>query len=131
MLGTWIQRGGIRRRQTGAGRLPAPVVFGHFALAAIGLVVWIIYVVADKSALARTSFGLLLPVALLGFVMPARWIPVHRDHGTAGAVAAGPGAEGAVPAERYFPVAVVVAHGLLAVVTLVLVLLTALGVGGS
>ncbi|GHE91247.1 hypothetical protein ACWDSD_09170 [Streptomyces spiralis] len=133
MLGTWIQRGGIRQQQTGTSRLPAPVVFGHFALAAIGLVVWIIYIVADKGALAWTSFGLLLPVALLGFVMLARWIPVHRDRATAGAAAAaaGPGDEGGVPAERHFPVPVVLAHGLLAVATLVLVLLTALGVGGS
>ncbi|WP_251095281.1 hypothetical protein [Streptomyces sp. Caat 7-52] len=130
MLGTWIQRGGIRQQQTGTSRLPAPVVFGHFALAAIGLVVWISYVVADRSALAWAAFGLLLPVALLGFVMLARWIPVHRDRTTAGA-AAGPGAEGTVPAERHFPVPVVLAHGLLAVATLVLVLLTALGIGGS
>ncbi|MBC2866879.1 hypothetical protein [Streptomyces mexicanus] len=133
MLGTWIQRGGIRQQQTGTSRLPAPAVFGHFALAAIGLVVWIIYVVADKDALAWTSFGLLLPVALLGFVMLARWIPVYRDRATAGAASAatGPGAHGTVPAERHFPIAVVVAHGLLAVVTLLLVLLTALGIGGS
>ncbi|GGW13595.1 hypothetical protein GCM10018980_16660 [Streptomyces capoamus] len=133
MLGIWIQRGGIRQQQSGTSRLPAPVVFGHFALAAIGLVVWIIYVVADKRALAWTAFGLLLPVALLGFVMLARWLPVYRDRATAGApaTAAGPAAEGTVPAERHFPVAVVLAHGLLAVVTLVLVLLTALGIGGS
>ncbi|MEU1011809.1 hypothetical protein [Streptomyces sp. NPDC005890] len=129
MLGTWIQRGGIRQQQTGTSRLPAPVVFGHFALAAIGLVVWIIYVVADRTALAWTSFGLLLPVALLGFVMLARWIPVHRDRAAAGTTAQG--GAGTVPAERHFPVPVVVAHGLFAVATLVLVLLSALGVGGS
>ncbi|NUR04646.1 MAG: hypothetical protein HOY79_51545 [Streptomyces sp.] len=131
LLGTWIQRGGIRQQQSGTSRLPAPVIFGHFALAAIGLVVWIIYVVADKSALAWTAFGLLLPVALLGFTMLARWIPVHRDRATATPAAAAPGAEGTVPAERHFPLPVVLAHGLLAVVTLVLVLLTALGIGGS
>ncbi|MET8563869.1 hypothetical protein ABZV75_26090 [Streptomyces flaveolus] len=133
MLGTWIQRGGLRQQRTGTSRLPAPVVFGHFALAAIGLVVWISYVVTDRSALAWTAFGLLLPVALLGFVMLARWIPVHRERAAAGAAAAagGPGAGGTVPAERHFPVPVVIAHGLLAVVTLVLVLLTALGIGGS
>ncbi|MGW3991266.1 hypothetical protein [Streptomyces sp. NPDC004830] len=134
MLGTWIRHGGARRQQTGASHLPVPVVLGHFALAAIGLVVWIAYVVADTSALAWTAFALLLPVALLGFVMLARWIPVRRG-GTANPVAhtaaTGPGAEGTVPAERHFPVPVVVAHGLLAVVTLVLVLLTALGVGDS
>ncbi|MEU6593214.1 hypothetical protein ABZ923_28995 [Streptomyces sp. NPDC046881] len=133
MLGTWIQRGGIRQQQAGTSRLPAPVLFGHFALAAIGLVVWIVYVVADRTALAWTSFGLLLPVALLGFVMLARWIPVHRDRAAAGttATATAQGGEGAVPAERHLPVPVVVAHGLFAVATLVLVLLSALGVGGS
>ncbi|MFE7173216.1 hypothetical protein [Streptomyces sp. NPDC057616] len=133
LLGAWLRRGGIRRQQHGTSRLPAPVLFGHFVLAAAGLVVWILYVVTDASALAWTAFGLLLPVALLGFVMLARWIPVHRAHATVGAAAAaaGPGAEGTVPAERHFPVPVVVAHGLLAVATLVLVLLTALGIGGS
>lgn len=134
MLGTWIQRGGIRQQQSGTSRMPAPVVFGHFALAAVGLVVWIIYVVADKSALAWTAFGLLLPVALLGFVMLARWIPVYRDRAAAGptpAAAAAYGSEAVVPAERHFPLPVVLAHGLFAVVTLVLVLLTAVGIGGS
>ncbi|MFF3906369.1 hypothetical protein ACFYZJ_10210 [Streptomyces sp. NPDC001848] len=110
------------------------MILGHFALAAIGLVVWIIHVVADKSALTWTAFGLLLPVGLLGFVMLARWIPVHRDRATAApppAAATAQGAEGAVPAERHFPLPVVLAHGLFAVVTLVVVLLTALGIGGS
>ncbi|MEU1704161.1 hypothetical protein ABZ478_01995 [Streptomyces sp. NPDC005706] len=131
MLGTWIQRGGLRQQRTGTSRLPAPVLFGHFALAAIGLVVWIVYLVADRTALAWTSFGLLLPVALLGFVMLARWLPVHRAGAGAAPAAAGRAAEATVPAERHFPVPVVLAHGLFAVATLVLVLLTALGVGGS
>jgi hypothetical protein len=37
----------------------------------------------------------------------------------------------AAPAESHFPVAVIAAHGLLAGVTLLLVVLTTLGVGGS
>ncbi|MEU6104100.1 hypothetical protein [Streptomyces flaveolus] len=123
MLGTWLSRGGARG---GNSHLPVPVIFGHFALAAIGLVVWIVYVVADKDALAWTAFVLLVPVALLGFVMLARWLPVHRARATTTAAA---GQDG--PAERHFPVAVVLAHGLFAVVTVVLVLLSALGVGGS
>src|SRR4051812_21473223 len=82
LLGTWIQRGGIRQQQSGTSRLPAPVLFGHFGLAAAGLLVWIIYAVADKSALAWTAFVLLLPVALLGFVMLARWIPVYKARTT-------------------------------------------------
>ncbi|MGW7490863.1 hypothetical protein [Streptomyces sp. NPDC054786] len=124
MLGTWLSRGGAK---AGNSRLPVPVLFGHFALAAVGLVVWIVYVIADKDVLAWTAFGLLVPVALLGFVMLARWIPVYRARSAAPATAQGQ----AGPAERYFPVPVVAGHGLFAVVTVVLVLLTALGIGGS
>ncbi len=123
MLGTWISRGGPR---SGNSHLPVPVVFGHFALAAIGLVVWIIYVITDKDALAWTAFGLLVPVALLGFTMLVRWIPVYQGRATAPAEGAQAG-----PAERYFPVPVVAGHGLSAVTTVVLVLLTALGIGDS
>jgi hypothetical protein len=36
-----------------------------------------------------------------------------------------------VPAEQHFPVSIVALHGVLAVTTIVLVLLTALGIGGS
>jgi hypothetical protein len=111
MLAGWIGRGGHR---PGSGsRLGAPMVFTHFALAAVGLVLWIIYLAADADGLAWAAFGLLLPVALLGFVMFARWL------GTRGA---------AVPESR-FPLAVVLGHGLFAATTLVLVLLTALGIG--
>ncbi|WP_404952752.1 hypothetical protein [Streptomyces sp. 147326] len=81
---------------------------------------WIIYVITEKRALAWTGFGLLLPVALLGFVMLARWIPVYRDRATATATGQN------TPAEGHFPLPVVAGHGLAAVVTLVLVLLTAL-----
>ncbi|MCF3173797.1 hypothetical protein IPZ61_10785 [Streptomyces sioyaensis] len=127
MLGTWLSRGGAK---AGTSRLPVPVLFGHFALAAVGLVVWIGYVLTDKDVLAWTAFGLLVPVALLGFTMLARWIPVHRARAAAAAAAAAAGQQSG-PAEGYFPVPVVVGHGLFAVVTVVLVLLTALGIGGS
>jgi hypothetical protein len=129
MLGTWIARGGLRQQKTGDTRLPAPVAFGHFALAAAGLVVWIIYLVSDSKALAWTAFGLLIPVALLGFFMFARWIPVYRSRtGVRAAVGA---ATDTSPAERHIPAPVVAGHGLFAVATVVLVLLVALGVGGS
>lgn len=121
MLGIWLSRGGVRG---GTSRLPVPVVFGHFALAAAGLVVWIIYVITDTDVLAWTAFGLLVPVALLGFTMLARWIPVYQARAAAPA-----GGEQSVPAERHFPVPVVAGHGLAAVTTVVLVLLSALGIG--
>ncbi|MCW2900750.1 MAG: hypothetical protein JWO67_3015 [Streptosporangiaceae bacterium] len=137
LLGTWLARGGVRQQQTKTTRFPAPVILGHFLLAAAGLVVWIIYVAADTKALAWAAFIILLPVALLGFTMLARWIPLYRAGTPAhtvravGSTTATTAQEPAVPAERSFPLPVVIGHGLFAVLTLVLVLLTALGVGGS
>ncbi|MEQ4300299.1 hypothetical protein ABNF97_02700 [Plantactinospora sp. B6F1] len=115
MLGKWIAGGG--HRPGGTSRLAPGLVFGHFALAAIGLVLWIVYLVAGGDVLAWTAFVVLLPVALLGFTMLARWIPSVR------------GSDGGTDAS--FPIPVVVGHGLLAATTLVLVLLTAAGVGVS
>ncbi|MEU2040821.1 hypothetical protein [Nocardia niwae] len=117
LLGTWIARGGTR--QPNSTQLPPPVLFGHFALAVAGLIVWIVYLAVDSTALAWTAFVLLIPVALLGFAMLLRWIPVYRDR-SAGT---------AEPPEGHFPVAVVAGHGVFAVTTVVLVFLTALGVG--
>jgi hypothetical protein len=123
MLATWVSKGGTRQPRTS--NFPPALIFGHFALAAIGLVVWIIYVITDTEGLTWVAFVLLLPVALLGFIMVSRWIPARR----ASAQAAGTSA--VARPEQHFPVPVVAGHGLLAVVTLVLVLLTALGVGGD
>lgn len=134
LLATWIAKGGARTPRTS--HFPPAVIFGHFALAAAGLVVWIFYLIADKAVLAWIAFALLILVALLGFTMFVRWIPSYRARGTvtAGGSGAGPDATTAGdqgPAERHFPVAVVGAHGVLAVATVVLVLLTALGIGES
>ncbi|MFE3025661.1 hypothetical protein [Nocardia tengchongensis] len=129
LLGTWIAKGGVREPRTS--HLPPPVIFGHFLLAAIGLVLWIIYLVVDSDALAWVAFGLLVPVAALGFVMLLRWIPVYRAARTADAEPAPVSIPGHEPAERHFPVLIVGGHGVFAVITVVLVLLTALGVGAS
>src|SRR5690242_13368893 len=76
MLGMWIAKGGLRAPRTS--HFPPGVIFGHFALAAAGLVVWIVYLLVNKSTLAWVAPVLLVPVALLGFVMLFRWIPVYR-----------------------------------------------------
>jgi uncharacterized iron-regulated membrane protein len=81
--------------------------------------------VTDTGGLAWVAFVLLLVVALLGFTMFAIWFQ-RRQQGAVGA-AVDPG----TPAEQHFPVSVVSLHGLLAATTLVLVFLTAIGVGGS
>jgi hypothetical protein len=125
LLGTWLSRGGIRQQQARTSRFPAPVIFGHFLLAAAGLIVWIVYVAAHAKALAWAAFVILLPVALLGFTMFFRWIGVYRA--TPATVPAAASTD-VVPAERHLPVPVVLAHGALAATMLVLVLLAALGV---
>ncbi len=129
MLATWIAKGGTQTPR--ASHFPPALIFGHFALAVVGLVVWIVYLIVDETALAWVAFGLLVPVALLGFAMLVRWIPTYRAGAAAGAGGGRPAPAQQDPAEKHFPVAVVAGHGVLAVVTVVLVLLTALGVGGS
>jgi hypothetical protein len=113
LLGTWVAKGGLRPPEEGGGtRLPPAVLFGHFLLAAAGLLVWIAYVVSDESkGLAWTAFVILLPVAVLGLAMFLRWLGGRRER--------------AAGAEQAFPVPVVVAHGALAVTTVVLVLIAA------
>ncbi|MGW4090526.1 hypothetical protein [Nocardia sp. NPDC004750] len=127
LLGTWIAKGGTR--QPNSTQLPAPVLFGHFLLAVAGLIVWIVYLVVDNTAWAWIAFVLLIPVALLGFTMLVRWIPAYRARSAAGTVERRSATGTAEPPEGHFPVAVVAAHGVFAVTTVVLVFLTALGVG--
>ena len=127
LLSIWLARGGMKQQQEAGNRIRPPLILSHFLLAAGGLVVWIIFLISDDDALAWIAFAILAVVAVLGFTMFAIWLR-RRQAGTGGgAEIATPG----VPAEQHFPVPIVGVHGLLAVTTVVLVLLTALDVGGS
>jgi hypothetical protein len=126
LLSIWLSRGGMRQESEARNRIRPPLIMSHFLLAAAGLVLWIVYLVADKDALAWIAFAALLVVAALGFTMFAIWLRRRQARG-GDAEAVTPD----TPAEQHFPVAVVGLHGLLAATTLVLVLLTAVGVGGS
>jgi hypothetical protein len=124
LLSIWLARGGMRQQREAGNRIRPPLIMSHFLLAAAGLVIWIIYLVDTKKALAWIAFALLLVVATLGFTMFAIWL---RRRQASGAVA------GVVtpdtPPEQHFPVSIVGLHGVLAATTLVLVFLTAIGVG--
>jgi hypothetical protein len=126
LLATWLSRGGMRQQREAGSRIRPPLILSHFALAAGGLVLWIIYLAADEEALAWIALALLGVVAVLGFTMFAIWTRQRNDP-TLRAAQATAGA----PAEQHFPVPIVALHGLLAVTTVVLVLLTALGGGES
>ena len=128
MLAVWLIENDVTGRTAAPSRLPVPVVLAHVALAVTGLALWVAYLVAGLENLAWASIGVLGGIALLGFTMFARWIPVYREP----VPAAGPGGgRPAGPAESHFPVAVVAAHGLFAVSTLALALLTIVTSSGA
>jgi hypothetical protein len=121
LLLVWVSRGGMSQTEPG-NRIRPPLILSHFLLAATGLVLWIVYVFSDSDALAWIAFAILVVVALLGWAMFAIWLRRRRGQ------AAQPVEESA-PAEQHFPVAVVGLHGVLAVTTVLLVFLAAVGVG--
>jgi hypothetical protein len=123
LLAIWLGRGGMRQGREPGSRIRPPLILSHFLLAATGLLIWIIYLASDSDALAWIALVLLGIVAILGWTMFAIWYQ-RRQRGRM-AEAVDPG----TPAEQHFPVPVVALHGLLAVTTVVLVFLTAIGVG--
>jgi manganese efflux pump family protein len=141
LLAVWLIEYDREYQATAATRLPIPVLGTHALLALAGIVVWAAYLLLDDDVLAWTAVVILLCVATLGLTMAVRWLGTYRStrQRSRAAVAVGttPGwaaparAPAAVPPERNFPLPVVIGHGLLAGTTIVLVLLTALGVRGS
>ncbi len=137
MLGTWISHGGARN--PALTHFSPPLAFGHFAIAASGLVVWVIYVLNDADVLAWISFGILVVAALGGDVLVLRWSKDRRAR-VDGAVAASAERRGVDLdaageaaanrlAEQQIPSPAVTLHGVFAGTTIVLVLLAALGIG--
>ena len=126
LLVIWLMENDRDFRSVAATRLPVPVISGHALLGLGGLLVWGFYIVTDEDSLAWISLADLGVVLVLGLVMAARWVQVYRTYAAPGALAAGPapGSAVAVPPERHFPRPVIVIHGLLAVTTIALVVLT-------
>jgi len=140
LLGIWLVEYDRDGRRGGASRLPVPVISGHALLAVVGVPIWLVYIVTDERKLAWMATFILVGVALLGLTMVIRWIGVYRAYRAVAepaavtvtsAFGAMPVPAPASPPERNFPVAVVVCHGVFAVATVILVLLTTLGVFSS
>jgi hypothetical protein len=114
-----------------ASHLPRTMVSAHALLAVSGLVVWLAYLDGGTSGLVWMSVLILAVVAALGLTMAGRWLGVYRMYKTPSALVVPTGAHAAsspaaVPPERKFPVPVVIAHGILAAATIIMVLLTAI-----
>jgi preprotein translocase subunit SecG len=128
MLRLWISHGGLRRAGGGASHFPPARVFSHLGLAVAGLIVWIFYLVTDNEILAWIAVADLVLVALLGALLVRRWASDGRAAMSADRRAAAAEVD---LAEQHIPRWPVVLHGIFAVSTLILVLLSALGVGKS
>jgi hypothetical protein len=128
LLSIWIIEYDREYQRAAATRLPVPVISAHALLAVTGLVLWILYLIVDEARVAWAAAGILGIVAILGLIMAARWIHVYRAFAAPGTPLA---RLNTIPPERNFPLPAVIGHGILAVTTLVLVLFTALGVGGG
>ncbi len=149
LLSIWLIENDKEYQAVAATRLPPAVLAAHVLLAGGGLLAWIGYVILDQDRLAWTAVGAVLLAATLGITMAIRWLGVYRadraarrshaelaearlaiaaDHGQVATLEYRPNVG---PPERLFPLPVVVAHGAFAAVTITLVLLTALGVGGT
>src|SRR3954465_5314043 len=128
LLGIWFERGGLRFR--GARPIPPKLLLTHITPAVTGLVLWIVYLITDATALAWLAFALILGVAVVGGAQFFIW--QRRRHGILRAtphhwdLQTVTDKTEQVPAEQHFPVGAVVLHGLLAVTTVVFVFITAL-----
>jgi hypothetical protein len=130
LLTIWLIEYDGEFQSAAATRLPVPVISAHALLAVAGLVVWGVYLITDTPRLALAAAATLVVVAALGLTMAVRWLAVYRAHDSA--AVRGQRAGVTVPPERNFPLPVVIGHGLFALATLILVVVTAVGeVGGS
>jgi hypothetical protein len=102
-------------------RLPLPVISTHALLGLGGLLLWGLYAYNDEDRLAWASIADLAVVVTLGLIMAVRWIGVYRSSAAPGS---GLMEMPAVPPERHFPRPVILIHGLCALATVALVVVT-------
>ena len=114
-LVTWLARL-LRRRPRRRADAATAFTVSHFGLALAGLGIWIGFVASNVAVLAWIALGMVVLIAGLGMGVLSAALP-------------GPTRAGAAPGRARLPVIVVVAHGIFATVTVLLVLLAAIGAG--
>jgi hypothetical protein len=121
LLVIWLMEYDRGTQRSAATRLPVPVISAHVLLGLGGLVAWSLYLVDDEDRLGWATLADLGVVVALGLTMATRWIGVLRAYA---APDSSPTKMIVVPPERYFPRPVVLIHGLLAVTTVAMVVLS-------
>ena len=144
VLVRWLLAGGSPLRRTTTAAPPA-VILGHVGAGALGLVLWVSFMLSGAVALAWTALAILAPVSglgmtvlLLGLPGPVRPLIETKAAETravgvraVGGRASGGRAAGArAPGRRTrIPVLAIVGHGMFAVTALLLVLMATIGAG--
>lgn len=129
LLTAWLARDSRRRviRKPG---VPAAVPLGHAGLAITGLLIWIAFTVTRTAALAWADVGLTWVIAGLGMSTLLTASPEPQVVPSTEAAAPGGAAEtSTAPFPARAPVITIALHGALATLTILLVLLAAVGIG--
>jgi hypothetical protein len=129
VLVRWLLAGGSPLRRTTTAAPPA-VILGHVGAGALGLVLWVSFMLSGWVALAWTALAILAPVSglgmtvlLLGLPGPVRPLIETRAAETRAVGARAPGRRTRIP------VLAIVGHGMFAVTALLLVLMATIGAG--
>ena len=127
----WMGRGGPGQLRSAQSRLRPWLVVSHIVVAVTALGVWVAYLIFNRRGLAVAAVIMLVAVAALGTTSFVIWqrrrIGVLRATEDSWDLPPEILASDQIPAEQHFPVAVVVIHGVLAVGTVALVAVLALG----
>jgi len=130
LLTGWLAHDGRRRviRKPG---IPAAVPIGHTALAITGLLIWIAFTMTRTVALAWADVGVTWVIAGLGMATLLAASTEQRVIGTStqGAALVGVTETSATPFPTRAPVIAIALHGTLATLTILLVLVSAVGIG--
>jgi manganese efflux pump family protein len=130
LLAGWLTRDGRRRRIIRTAGVPPSVPLAHAGLAIAGLGIWIAFTVTTAAFLAWIDVGLTWAIAGLGMATLLAASPEQRVRTGTDGTASGDGAgTGMNPFPARAPVITIALHGILATVTILLVLLAAIATG--
>jgi len=123
-----VKRERLRRLSRRAGTVPL-VPLSHAGLAIAGLVIWIAFMVTAVAALAWADVGLTWVIAGLGMATLLGGLDQPASSGTEAAAPGQQAGTSTAPFPSRAPVIIIALHGVLATLTILLVLLAAVGIG--